>query len=93
MGGNTEIIKKINAELDGKNYIGQGGEEALITEKYKGTQNSLRKLLEEYSKPDKKIVEYFYRTDNSKYLEDNDNKTNLLLDNQLPTLEIVYVLE
>ena len=92
LGGDAEIIKRVNAELDGKNYIGKGGEVALIKKRY-NSYDSLRKLLEEYSKPDKKIVEYFYRTDNSKYLEDNDNKTNLLLENQLPTLEIVYVLE
>ena len=47
------------------------------------------KLSEELKKSSR-ITEYFYRIDNSKYLTD-DKK--LLVDNQHPTLEIVYVLE
>lgn len=82
LGTDTEVIKRINAELAGKEYISK------TNEKHKLSYN-LREELEHNTK----IVEYFYIKDNSKYLEDNEKKTNLLLQNEHSTIEVVYILE
>ena len=39
------------------------------------------------------IIEVITEIDNSEYVKDNDNTTNLLKQYELPTIEVVYIIK
>lgn len=77
-GTESEIIKRINADLEGINYIKNG-------QKYEG--KTLKELLN-----NNKIIEVVNEIDTSEYIKDGENKTSLLKEYQLPTIEVVYII-
>ena len=72
-----EIIKRINADIQGEQYSYNG-------KTYEG------KNLKLYSR--KKIIEITKEIDNSVYLQDGGNITDLLTEYQMPTIEVIYVI-
>lgn len=78
-GTESEIIKRVNADLEGINYIKNG-------QTYQG--KGLKKELK-----NKKIIEVVNEIDTSEYIKDGENKTSLLKEYQLPTIEVVYIIE
>ena len=78
-GTESEIIKRVNSDLAGTNYIKNG-------QKYEG-----KKLKEELK--NKKIIEVVNEIDTSEYIKDGENTTSLLKEYQLPTIEVVYIIE
>lgn len=79
-GNDEEVKKRINADMSGKVYEYNG-------QKYNLNKVNLLELLK-----DKTIVEVTNEIDQSDYLEDNDQETNLLQQYQMPTVEIIYIL-
>lgn len=77
-GNERQIQKRINADISGDFY------ESLDGQKYKGYG-----LMEELN--GKRIVEVTNEIDQSKYVEDNGQGTNLLETYNMPTVEIVYI--
>lgn len=80
-GTESEIIKRINADVRGTDYTKNG-------EKYKG-----KNLSGELNNVANKIIEVVNEIDTSKYLIDNGVKTNLQQEYQLPTIEVVYIIQ
>lgn len=78
-GTESEIIKRVNSDLAGTNYIKNG-------QKYNG--KGLKEQLE-----NKKIIEVVNEIDTSEYIKDGENTTSLLKEYQLPTIEVVYIIE
>lgn len=78
-GDDIEIQKRINVDVSGGTYSYNG-------QIYRG--KSLLSKLEGASK----IVEVTNEIDQSKYLEDSGNTTNLLQQYQMPTVEIIYII-
>ena len=78
-GTESEIIKRINSDLAGTNYIKNG-------QTYQG--KGLKAQLES-----KKIIEVVNEIDTSEYIKDGENTTSLLKEYQLPTIEVVYIIE
>lgn len=76
-GNEIEIIKRINADISQTDY-------ELNNQIYsgKGIKSTLDKA--------ERIVEIVNEIDNSKYLKDGENKTSLLQEYQLPTIEVIY---
>lgn len=72
-----EIIKRINADIGGFGYS------------YNGQTYEGKKIKGQFG--DEKFIEVVNEIDNSQYLQDADNKTSLLQEYQLPTIEIVYI--
>ena len=77
-GNEEEIQKRINADISKETYTSTDGQ------KYEGYG-----LAEELE--GKKIIEVTNEIDQSKYIEDNGQQTNLLQEYKMPTLEIVYI--
>lgn len=78
-GTESEIIKRINSDIAGANYIKNG-------QTYQG--KGLKAQLE-----NKKIIEVVNEIDTSEYIKDGENTTSLLKEYQLPTIEVVYIIE
>ena len=78
-GTESEIIKRVNSDLAGTNYIKNG-------QTYNG--KGLKEQLE-----NKKIIEVVNEIDTSEYIKDGENTTSLLKEYQLPTIEVVYIIE
>lgn len=78
-GNDTEIAKRINADITGSDYI---------YNKQTYTGKNLKSLLQ-----NKKIIEIINTIDTSEYLEDEGNKTTLQMDYQIPTVEILYIIQ
>lgn len=84
-GNEKEIIKRCNADISGENYIyGTAGSAGNIT--YKGKE-LWDKLKGEASSG--KITEVIKEIDQSKYI----GETNLLQEYQLPTIEVIYIVD
>lgn len=84
-GNEKEIIKRCNADISGEDYIyGTAGSAGNIT--YKG-----KKLWEKLNVKanNRKITEVIKEIDQSKYI----GETNLLQEYQLPTIEVIYIVE
>lgn len=80
-GNNEEIQKRISCELTGKKYVYNNQE-------YQ--KDALDTILSEANK----IIEVTNEIDQSKYLKDGDeNNTNLLQQYEMPTVEIIYIIE
>lgn len=83
--GNEEQIRlRISKDIEGDDYTYN---KQTYTNKILQQDGGLQGLLE-----GKKIVEVTNEIDQSKYLEDNGEKTNLLQEYQMPTVEIVYII-
>lgn len=78
-GNENEIIQRINADISGVEY--HNGQI-----KYQG--KSIFSILQSANK----IVEVTNEIDQSKYLVDGENSTNLLQQYQMPTVEIIYII-
>ncbi len=79
-GNDTENAKRINEDITGGDYIYN-----------KQTYNG-KKIIEKLK--NKKIIEVVNTIDTSKYLKDEeDNNTSLQTDYQLPTVEIIYIIQ
>lgn len=78
-GDDIEIQRRINVDITGSTYTYNG-------QTYRG-KAILTKL-----KNASKIVEVTNEIDQSKYLEDSGNTTNLLQQYQMPTVEIIYII-
>lgn len=78
-GDDIEIQRRINADLTGSKYI---------YNKQTYTGKGLLAKLNNASK----IIEVTNEIDQSKYLEDSGNTTNLLQQYQMPTVEIIYII-
>ena len=83
-GNDKEIIKRINAEISGSTYELNG-------QTYNGSSEikNLQDMLNKASQ----IIEVITEIDNSEYVKDNDNTTNLLKQYELPTIEVVYIIK
>ena len=84
-GNEKEIIKRCNADISGEDYIyGTAGSAGNIT--YKG-----KKLWEKLNVKanNRKITEVIKEIDQSKYI----GETNLLQEYQLPTIEVIYIVD
>ena len=78
-----EIIKRINSEIDGSEYQ--------LNKQYYNKENE--KKLNEILNNAHEIIEVINEIDNSNYLKDeNDKNTSLLQQYELPTVEVVYIL-
>ena len=77
-GDTYEIIKRINADIQ------EGAQYSYNGKTYQG------KNLKQYS--GKKIIEITKEIDNSVYLQDGGNITDLLTEYQMPTIEVIYVI-
>ena len=79
LGNDEEIIKRINCDIYGGIYSYNNAE-------YEGKNliESLKNAI---------IIEVTNEIDQSKYLTDNTEKTNLLQQYQMPTIEIIYILQ
>lgn len=78
-GNDIEIAKRINADITGSTYT-------YNKQTYIG--KDLKSLLQ-----NKKIIEVINTIDTSEYLEDEGKKTTLQMDYQLPTVEIIYIIQ
>lgn len=78
-GNNEEIQKRINVNINGGTYENNG-------QKYK-IEKSLNEILN-----GKKIIEVVNEIDQSKYLSDGEQKTDLLQQYSMPTVEIIYII-
>lgn len=76
-GNDEEIQKRINADILGSTYEYYGQ-----TYEGKGLKNILN---------GKKIIEVTNEIDQSKYLKDNEEKTSLLQQYEMPTVEVIYI--
>ena len=82
-GNDKEIIKRINSEIDGSEYQ--------LNKQYYNKENE--KKLNEILNNAHEIIEVINEIDNSNYLKDeNDKNTSLLQQYELPTVEVVYIL-
>lgn len=82
-GNDKEIIKRINSEIDGSEYQ--------LNKQYYNKANE--KKLNEILNNAHEIIEVINEIDNSNYLKDeNDKNTSLLQQYELPTVEVVYIL-
>ncbi len=79
-GSEKEIIKRINADINGEEY-------SLNGQTYNKRKIKINKELE-----NKKIIEVVNTIDNSKYLQDGNDKTSLLQQYELPTIEVIYII-
>lgn len=79
-GNDTEINKRINADVGGYAYI--------INNQTREISKGLNEILDESYK----IIEIVNEIDNSKYLKDGDTNTSLLQQYELPTIEVVYII-
>lgn len=84
LGKDQEIIRRINQDIEGKDYTYLG-------HTYRG--KSLKNTLDEAHK----IVEVVNTIDNSKYLKDKDEEgkdieTKLLQEYELPIIEVIYII-
>ena len=82
-GNNKEIAKRINSQLCGKIYELNG-------QKFNINKDNLENKLS-----GKKIIEVVNNIDTSSYLKDEDSNkdTNLLTEYQMPTIEIIYIIQ
>lgn len=84
-GNEKEIIKRCNADISGEDYIyGTAGSAGNITYKGKKLWDKL-----EVKANNRKITEVIKEIDQSKYI----GETNLLQEYQLPTIEVIYIVE
>lgn len=84
-GNEKEIIKRCNADISGGDYIyGTAGSAGHII--YEG-KNLWTKLIDKANNG--KITEVIKEIDQSKYI----GETNLLQEYQLPTIEVIYIVE
>ena len=89
-GNEEEIQKRIACDLNGseykkeyKNALG----DITAEQKYQG-----KNLINILTSGNPTIIEVTNEIDNSKYLEDGDDKTDLVQEYVMPTLEIVYII-
>lgn len=82
-GNEEEIQKKIGCDLKGKTYTKNGQSYSVYYD------NSLLTLLNDATK----ITEVINEIDNSTYLKDGTEETDLLQQYEMPTVEIVYILD
>ena len=81
-GNNEEIQKRINVNINGGTYENNG-------QKYEiDNRACLNKIL-----VGKTIIEVVNEIDQSKYLSDGDQKTDLLQQYTMPTVEIIYIIK
>ena len=80
-GNNEEIQKRINVNINSGKYENNG--QSYIIEK----SNCLNTILNE-----KEIIEVVNEIDQSKYLSDGDETTDLLQQYTMPTVEIIYII-
>ena len=80
-----EIARRINCQLSGQEYELNGQ-----TFNIDPNRKNLSTILN-----GKKIIEIVNNIDTSSYLkeENSDNNTNLLIEYQMPTLEIIYIIQ
>lgn len=80
-GNNEEIQKRINVNINGGTYENNG-------QSYKiENNNCLNSILK-----NKQIIEVVNEIDQSKYLSDNGETTDLLQQYTMPTVEIIYII-
>lgn len=77
-GNEEEIKKRVGSDLNGSDYIYNG-------QKYKG-----KDLITTLT--GKTIIEVTNEIDNSKYLKDGTETTDLLQQYEMPTIEVVYII-
>lgn len=81
-GNDEEIQKRINVNINGGTYENNG-------QKYEiENRDCLNKIL-----VGKTIIEVVNEIDQSKYLSDGDQKTDLLQQYTMPTVEIIYIIK
>lgn len=78
-GNEEEIKKRVGSDLNGSDYIYNG-------QKYKG-----KDLITTLT--GKTIIEVTNEIDNSKYLKDGTETTDLLQQYEMPTIEVVYIID
>lgn len=78
-GNQNEIEKRVNADISGDAY------------KYNGQEYQGKELHSKLKDDGTKIVEVTNEIDQSTYLKDGDNITDLLQQYQMPTVEIIYI--
>lgn len=83
-GNDEEIQKRITHDLAGTVYEHYG-------QKYTG--KNLTEIFEQAKLHDKDIIEVTNEIDQSKYLKDGTEETNLLQQYEMPTVEIVYIIQ
>lgn len=81
-GNNEEIKKRINVNINGGTYENNGQKYTI------SSGNALNNLLN-----GKTIIEVVNEIDQSKYLSDGSNETNLLQQYKMPTVEIIYIVQ
>lgn len=84
-GNDAEIIKRINADINGEEYELNNLERDI-------TQTTAAKGINDILESSSKIIEVINEIDNSKYLTDDSTKTSLLQQYELPTIEVVYII-
>lgn len=82
-GNNREITRRINCQMFGLNY------------ELNGQVYNIDKQNLTYELSGKKIIEVVNNIDTSSYLKEDDGETdtNLLTEYQMPTLEIIYIIQ
>lgn len=81
-GNNEQIKKRINININGGTYENNG-------QKYEiKNVDCLKEILK-----GKKIIEVVNEIDQSKYLSDGEQKTDLLQQYSMPTVEIIYIIQ
>ena len=80
-GNDEEIQKRINFNINGGTYENNGQSYTIEN------SNCLNKILD-----GKTIIEVVNEIDQSKYLSDGDQKTDLLQQYTMPTVEIIYII-
>lgn len=79
-GNDVEINKRINADIGGYAYI--------VNKQTRHISKGINEVLKDSSQ----IIEVVNEIDNSKYLQDNGEKTDLQTQYQMPTIEVIYIL-
>lgn len=93
-GNETEIIKRINAEIKGTDYT-YNMQTRNIKARYNslGSKANLRAILNAYNTSGHKIIEITNEIDTSDYWKDGATETALLKEYQMPTIEVIYILK
>ena len=86
LGSHNNIQKRIICDIYGGNYDIKD-ESGKLEQRYEG-----KKLIDKLTETGKKIIEVTNEIDQSKYLKDGDNATNLPQQYEMPTVEIVYII-
>lgn len=79
-GNEKEIAKRVNADIDGQQYI------------YNGSKYTGKNLKNELT--NKTIIEIVNEIDNNEYLKDEDKDTSLVINSDnMSTIEIIYIVK